>query len=515
MTGLERLAILRNISLKKGRGWIHKDIFRLLNKEDIWYFAYKNAVTKNLSYGRKDNPHILDKLQAKKLSNLRISVVDESYTPTIIKSEYFSARKKTYNDNIFNVLDKTVIQVIKIILEAIFEPLFYEPNAGLVEHKNEHSALEYFEKNFSMCNNLIQGNFELSVELINNHILCNFLTKYIDDTRFINLIRKILNAEAEISLNKESKFNKLSSLKRVIFNIYIHQFDEWVEKFKLPDLNTKCNSTLNKSSFDKAIWENKSTRRVKNCETQSNFLKKTTDLAKKNQRYLVSKNFKVNVRYVRYIEHWILGVEGNPKCIAKFKKEAEKFLINELQLTTTELKISSLLNGNISFLGYEIYLVREDILLENLKKNVVKESILRFDPPLHKILKKMEDMGIIKPLIKGFRPISKANITFLEDYDIVSYYNSAWISLITYYSGITKPIKLQYIRNLLHISCAMTLAHKHNCTCTTIFKKRGESLTTYSINTKRKISFANKSKLIFKKWQSSSLILNNFNLIAN
>jgi len=41
MKGLERLAVIRKQSENKDYNWIHRDIFRLLKKDDLWLTAYE------------------------------------------------------------------------------------------------------------------------------------------------------------------------------------------------------------------------------------------------------------------------------------------------------------------------------------------------------------------------------------------------------------------------------------------------------------------------------------------
>ena len=62
------------------------------------------------------------------------------------------------------------------------------------------------------------------------------------------------------------------------------------------------------------------------------------------------------------------------------------------------------------------------------------------------------------------------------------------------------------------MSCAMTLGHKHNSTCTEMFKKRGPSLLTHQFNNDQKICFENKPKLsiVYRKWNTSETICNPF-----
>ena len=512
MKGLERLTVIRNISLKKGSEWVHKDIFRLLNKKDIWFIGYTNVL-------RSENkvPNFLNTLEEEQLNKWIDDVITERYKPNLIKKTTFVTREKPLHTNKpYSFFDKIVIEVIKIIIKSIFESLISESNFGRLKNTNEHSALQYVEKEFQNCNLIIEGKICNYVSTIDNSILFNFVNKKIDDIRFMNLIKKVLNAEAEMLTSKIMPPNQVieSSLKYALFDIYICQFDEWVNKFKSHYLKNDYKTILQNDTF----LLDTSFKNLTYSQKHYNLARKhCKDLHKENEKPLFLKNSGTTIKYVRYIQDWIIGIETNTNLAIQVKKETENFLLNNLKLSAVNTKLVSLTNGNISFLNYEIYLPRIKTMGQIISRESLEKNRLRFEAPIKKLLEELENNGIIKSIPKGYRSISKNNLSTCEDYTIVFYFNSIWLALCKYYSGTTNPHRLQYIHNLLQISCAMTLAHKHRSSCSEIFKKKGKGLTIYSPNTKRKISFTDKSGLYFKtrRWETMTYMLNPFKAIQN
>lgn len=511
MNGLERLTIIRDISLKKGKKWIHKDIFRLLNKKDIWFTAYETVQT---TEKKVNNCLIL--IEEREIVELMHSVNNEHYKPVFIKRGKFIAREDTLTSNKMFFFDKIVLEVIGKILKTIFYPLSSESNFGTRENENEHSALQYIEKEFSTCDVLIQGTIENCITTIDNSVLCDFLSKKIADTRFINLIRKVLSTESKLLETNTILTNPLikHSLKQVLFNIYIDQFDEWVKECISKYLDIRYRVKL----YNTPSWLE---RRFEDLHFSKEYsmlsVNERKNRNKEKQKDLFLTTSKPAIRYVRYLEDWIIGIEKDKDFAIKLKKETQHFLLNNLKLNLANAKVVSLTNGNISFLNYEIYLPRINIPNHFIKENCIEKNRLRFEPPVKKLLEELENNGFIKSMPKGYRAISKSNFTTSNDYAIVFYFNSVWLALCKYYSGTTNTHKLQYIHNLLQISCAMTLAHKHRSSCSEIFKKKGKSLTIYSSETKRKISFASKASLYFtnRKWEPMNSILNPFELMRN
>ena len=114
----------------------------------------------------------------------------------------------------------------------------------------------------------------------------------------------------------------------------------------------------------------------------------------------------------------------------------------------------------------------------------------------------MHKRGYFKKLKDRVRPISRASYAVLEDHVIVSHYRSVWLGLLNYYSGCTNRGRLQYLHYLLHMSCAMTLGHRHRMSCSKIFRKHGKTLTIKVPHTEKTVSFPYKTswKLNERKW---------------
>ena len=128
--------------------------------------------------------------------------------------------------------------------------------------------------------------------------------------------------------------------------------------------------------------------------------------------------------------------------------------------------------------------------------------------PVAKVTERYIERGYLKKLPKGVRPISRSSYTVLEDHVIVSHYRSLWLGLFNYYSGCTNRGRLQYIHYLLHMSCAMTLGHRHRVSCSKIFKKHGKTLEVKIKGTDKTVSFPYKTKwrLSERKWLQGKVV---------
>ena len=216
----------------------------------------------------------------------------------------------------------------------------------------------------------------------------------------------------------------------------------------------------------------------------------------------------IRLEYVRYADDWMIGIAGNRKLAVQIKDDVGHFLKETLaqKLHPVKTKITDLRTGNAHFLGYEIFLPKNRPITVYKGKGVQTirrgQPQLRFDIPVAKVTKRYVERGYLKQLANRVRPISRASYSVLEDHVIVSHFRSIWLGLFNYYRGCTNRGRLQYLHYLLHMSCAMTLGHRHRMSCSKIFKKHGKKLTVKIPNTKKTVSFPYKTswKREERKW---------------
>ena len=78
MKAIERLSVIRHKS-KINKDWKHKELFRILRKDDIWIAAYENIKSNKGALTPGITKETLDGISLKRLERLREKVVNESY----------------------------------------------------------------------------------------------------------------------------------------------------------------------------------------------------------------------------------------------------------------------------------------------------------------------------------------------------------------------------------------------------------------------------------------------------
>jgi len=517
MTKLKRLIAINKLSQKDPK-WIHRDIFRILRKEDIWIAAYEKLKGNKGALTPGSEPGTMDGMSLERLKRLREQVCAEAYTFKTVKLTYIprpDGRKRPLGLPTAN--DKIVQEVMRMILEAIYEPVFSKYSFGFRTGMGCHDALHHVENRFRWVDYVIEGDIEQAYPTIDHHVLVKTLEKRINDPRFIRLVWKLLGCGVlfeERTTWAKTGVPQGSIVSPILANIYYQELDDYVEQIMEKVTTPHKDRTTRRSSAYKALEYqiNKVFEEMKRHEPQSSerqkLVKKLKALRKERLETTGLKDKVTRIEYVRYADDWMIGIAGDKELATQTKEDVGHFLKSTLaqELHPAKTKITDLRIGNAHFLGYEIFLPRNRPI-SGYKGTGVKtirrgQPQLRFDLPVAKVTQRYADRGYFKKLKNDTRPISRASYAVLEDHVIVSHYRSLWLGLRNYYLGCTNRGRLQYIHYLLHMSCAMTLGHRHRMSCSKIFKKHGKGLTVKIPNTDKTVSFPYKTtwRLSERRW---------------
>lgn len=530
---IKRLLAIRKLS-QKDKKWIHRDIFRILNKDDIWITAYEKLKGNKGAVTPRSTAESMDEMSVERLKRLKSEVCSGKYKFKPVKLTYIpkaDGRRRPFG--LLTANDKIVQEVMRMILEAIYEPVFSLENFGFQAKLGCHDALFHVETKFRWVDYVIAGDIEQAYPTIDHHILIKILQKRINDYRFITLVWQLLKCgvlEKERIQWSKTGVPQGSIISPILANIYYHELDEYVQTLKIKYETPESERNTLKSPAYKALEYkiNQVSDKMRSDEPQSTERQKLA----KEVKFLSSERLQTNslkdktirIEYVRYADDWMIGVSGDRKLADKIKEYISTFMKNDLvqNLHPLKTKVTNLRKGNVHFLGYEIFFPKNRPISSYKGKEVQTirrgQPQLRFDIPVTEVTKRYAERGYFKQLPKGVRPISRGSYTVLEDHVIVSHYRSLWLGLLNYYSGCTNRGRLQYIHYLLYMSCAMTLGHRHRMSCSKIFQKHGKTLKVKIKDTSKTISFPYKTswKLNERKWlRGKKLEIPNHSYVKN
>ena len=163
--------------------------FQLMtNYPDLWLMAYQNiqenqgALTPGVTEGT------LDGFSIERVDNLREALREGTYAPKPVRRTYIpKANGKLRPLGIPDSDDKLVQEVARIILEAIYEPVFKDTSHGFRKGRSCHTALEQVERVWKGVKWIIEVDIKGYFDNIDHEILMKILKEKIDDKKYLNL----------------------------------------------------------------------------------------------------------------------------------------------------------------------------------------------------------------------------------------------------------------------------------------------------------------------------------------
>jgi len=491
--GLDRLNSIRERN-KLDPSFINKDLYRLLYKDDLYITAYEKIKGNKGALTSGTDEKTLDGFGVETISDIIGKMRKDSYQFKPAKRIYIPkpGKKEKRPLGIPSSEDKLVQEVLRMILEAIFEPIFSSKSHGFRLNKSPHTALREVRSNFGGMTWVIEGDIKGAYDNVDHKVLLNAIRTKISDERFISLIKRSLKA-GYMEFRKpiiQPLFGtpQGSIISPILFNIYMHEFDQFVER-EIIELEAGNVNKKQRSEYAKFQKEIEKTEKAFPSDKTDPLYKKLLNKIKrlKLKRTKVqpfeSTSIPVRVRFNRYADDWIIGIAG-PKTLAlSLKDRVGKFLSEQLhlELSPDKTKVTNIRSEGFLYLGYQMKIATNRKITKSTTptgKFTYRRTtghLLKLMVPVQRLITRLKFKGMCNG---DGNSISMKAWTVQEDWHIVSTYNAMIRGLINYYYMIDYPHAMRRVYYLLRMSCAKTLSHKHKMgSVAKAFNKYGKDLT--------------------------------------
>ncbi len=233
--------------------------YRVLYNADMFLLAYNNIQSKPGNMTAGSDGQTIDGMSLKRIEKLIDALKNKSYQPNPARRTYIPKKNgKLCLLGIPSFDDKLVQEVIRMMLEAIYEGYFENTSHGFRSKRSCHTALIQVQKNFIATKWFIEGDIEGFFDNINHDVLIGILKERIADERFIRLIRKFLKAgyiENWVFHKTYSGTPQGGIISPILANIYLDKLDKYMREYaKKFDKGVKRKMNLEYKRYSGKIW---------------------------------------------------------------------------------------------------------------------------------------------------------------------------------------------------------------------------------------------------------------------
>ena len=125
-------------------------LYRILFNEEMYYLAYQRIYAKPGNMTQGADGKTIDRMSLSRIEKLILSLKDESYSPQPSRRVHIPKKNgKTRPLGVPSFDDKLVQEVVRMVLEAIYEGHFEDTSHGFRPHRSCHTALNAVQKTFT------------------------------------------------------------------------------------------------------------------------------------------------------------------------------------------------------------------------------------------------------------------------------------------------------------------------------------------------------------------------------
>lgn len=491
-------------------------LYRILFNEELFYVAYQKIASNGGSTTKGSDGRSIDEMSLARIETLIASLKDESYQPHPSRRVHIPKKNgKTRPLGIPAFEDKLVQEVVRMILEAIYEGHFETTSHGFRPKRSCHTALLHIQKTFSGAKWFIEGDIKGFFDNIDHDVLVGILRERISDDRFIRLIWKFLKAgyvEDWTFHNTYSGMPQGGIVSPILANIYLDKLDKYVKEYiRHFDMGTKRRP--GKESNDLANERKRTVRKLKKVKDGTEKAALVARLkAIEQERAAFPSGDEMDgsyrrLKYIRYADDFILGIIGSKEDVLRIKEDIKSFLSESLALELSEEKTLITHTGkSAKFLGYEITVTRNNHQRRDVQGRLRRTygKRVRLNVSMATLRDKLLEYGAMEIKLRNgkeiWKPKCRSGLIFNDDLEILDRYNRETVGFCNYYLIANNCVVLHNFRYIMEYSMYKTFAGKYRSTVRKINKKyRRNKLFTVKYEQKGVIKSRTFYKTSFKR----------------
>jgi group II intron reverse transcriptase/maturase len=469
---MQEAEVVLSVLRERGRkGLPLTQLYRQMFNKELYLLAYGNIYSNQGAMTPGASEETADGMSEDKIEQITGLMRREQYRFSPARRVYIPKKNgKLRPLGLPSWSDKLVGEVVRLLLEAYYDPGFSDRSHGFRKGRGCHTALREIHNTWTGTTWFIEGDISDCFGSFDHEILLGILAEKIHDQRFLRLIRHMLKAgylkdwDYHDTLSGVPQGGVVSPL---LSNIYLHKLDEFVERELIPQYTRGALRTANPAYRQLDSLLRRARRRGDRAEArrlarQMRTLPSTDPMDPGYRR----------LRYVRYADDHLLGFTG-PKAEAEQIKARLAAFLREtpgLELNAAKTLITHARTQRARFLGYDITVQHSSTKITRNRRSVNGKIALRVPP------------DVVKAQCARYRqhgtPWHRPRLQNLDDYDIVRVYGAEYRGVVNYYLLAQDVWRLRTLRWHAETSMLKTLAAKHKSTVSTMAARHRAKVIT-------------------------------------
>ena len=459
-------ALLEIIHERGKKGLPLERLYRHLFNPGLYLRAYGKIYRNDGAMTPGVNAETVDGMSLKKIQAIIEALRCERYRWTPVRRSYIDKKHSTKKRplGLPTWSDKLLQEVIRLLLEAYYEPQLSDRSHGFRPGRGCHTALQEIDYQWHGTVWFIEGDITDCFGSLDHSVMRSILAEKIHDGRFLRLIDGLLQAgyledwRYHETLSGAPQGGVLSPL---LSNIYLDRLDRYVETALLPVYNRGARRRPYRPymRLHKAVWK------LEKKGQREGTRQMRRQLQQLPSRDPYDPDFR-RLRYIRYADDWLLGYTGTRREAEDIKAKIGRFLGDCLKLELSEPK-TLITHGRTEparFLGYEIVVHNDDAKRDrNGHRCINGQTGLRM--PMDVVRAKC------KPYMRRGRPVAIPGRAHDSDFRIVARYQEEFRGIAEYYQLAYNRHRLGLLRWVMERSLAKTLGHKHKISVNKVWNR--------------------------------------------
>ncbi|MCI6401832.1 MAG: reverse transcriptase domain-containing protein [Oscillospiraceae bacterium] len=329
---------------KKHHDEVFTRLYRYLLRPDIYSIAYQHLYSNEGAGTKGVDEDTADGFSEEYVERIIEALRTETYHPKPVRRSYIQkSNGKMRPLGLPTFTDKLVQEIMRMILEAVYEPVFSNYSHGFRPGRSCHTALAQLKHEFIGASWFVEGDIKGCFDNIDHTVLIAVIGKKIKDARFLKLIRLFLKSGYMEDWKYYGTYSGCPQggiISPILANIYLNELDSYIEELKREfDVRTPYRTTPAYHAIERkrANLRRKIDRREAGLERDLlivEYKKLTNELHKTPAKLCDDKKLK----YVRYADDFLIAVNGSKQDCEWIKAKLTEFIQNTLKMELSQEK---------------------------------------------------------------------------------------------------------------------------------------------------------------------------------